>query len=169
MQPYQQTINWQPVAVLSLHSLAQAELAHISFTMEKQLIILLVISTLLTFVHASKEDDCGLQKMWNAVKYGGGGAGTTGGAGFVLSKLGFTAAGVAKGVYLYISFIKFIYFLGSVASWAQSYILGGTVAKGSLFSVLQSAAAGGVWAGPVGAAGAVAGAAYGYYYVNCDS
>merc|ERR1711892_432642 len=135
-------------------SLALSELAYTSFTMEKQLIILLVISTLLTFAHASKADDCGLQKMWNAVKYGVGGAGTTGGAGFVLSKLGFTAAGVAK---------------GSVASWAQSYILGGTVAKGSLFSVLQSAAAGGVWAGPVGAAGAVAGAAYGYYYVNCDS
>ena len=35
--------------------------------------------------------------MWNAAKYGGGGAGSAGGASFALPKLGFTAAGVAKG------------------------------------------------------------------------
>ena len=58
-------------------------------------------------------------------------------------------------------------FPGSIAAWAQSF-MGGTLAKGSLFSILQSASSGGAWAGPVGAIGAAAGAAYGYYAVNCD-
>ena len=57
--------------------------------------------------------------------------------------------------------------IGSVAAWGQSF-MGGTVVKGSLFSILQSASTGGIWAGTVGAVGAAAGAAYGYYVVNCD-
>ena len=36
------------------------------------------------------------------------------------------------------------------------------------FSILQSAATGGTWAGPVGAAGAVVGAMYGYYSTECE-
>ena len=57
--------------------------------------------------------------------------------------------------------------IGSVAAWAQSF-MGGTVVKGSLFYILQSASIGGIWAGPLGAVGEAAGAAYGYYVVNCD-
>ena len=45
---------------------------------------------------ASEEKQCWMNRMWNVAKYGGGGSGSTGGASFVLSKLGFTAAGVAK-------------------------------------------------------------------------
>ena len=46
--------------------------------------------------------------------------------------------------------------------------MGSAVAKGGMFSVLQSAAAGGTLAGPVGAVGVVAGGIFGYYVLSCD-
>ena len=55
--------------------------------METKLLCLFLISSLLmNSVVASEEKQCWVNRMWNAAKYGGGGAGSAGGASFVLSQ-----------------------------------------------------------------------------------
>ena len=67
--------------------------------MIRQLLCLIVLTVVISNCECNvkEPDSCWVKKMVNGAKYGSAGGASMGAGGWLLSKVGFTAAGVAKG------------------------------------------------------------------------